>query len=151
MTTKLFVNPSGPRPDFRLVISFLWKDFHNVDTDGDSHNPASRAWTELYIANRECPSEIVEVLPARLDPLVLKVQSESEVLAHRVAYFLARETAGEVAAETGASISLGELATRLGADFDLDRAIRRADQSIWRSATEANPYPKLRGHGNRSS
>jgi hypothetical protein len=148
MTTKLFVKPSGLRPDSRLVISFLWKDLHNVDSDGDSYNPASRTWTELYLANRECSSEVVDVAPVQADPLVLKIQSESQVLAHRVAYFLTRETAGEVGPTIGTSIPLEELATQLGADFDLDCALRRADHSIWRSATEANPYPNLRTNQN---
>ena len=44
---RFFVQPEGPRPDFRLVITFLGGDSHNVDTDGNSHNPASRDWTCL--------------------------------------------------------------------------------------------------------
>ncbi|MCA9217630.1 MAG: hypothetical protein KDB27_31390 [Planctomycetales bacterium] len=30
------------RPDFRLVITFLWHDLFDVDTEGNSHNPASQ-------------------------------------------------------------------------------------------------------------
>ena len=143
MKTRLFVRPAGPRPDFRLVITFLWSEMHNVDSEGDSHSPASRNWTWLYLQDRAQLKSIVEVHPLELDPLVLAIDSEQIALAARVALFLARETAGEVAAQPGVFSSPDSLIPLLGVDFDLAEALRRADQSVWRSATEENPYPNL--------
>src|SRR5215213_7425264 len=100
---QFFIRPRGPRPDFRLVITFLWGDFHNVDTDGNSHNPASHDWTELYCTNREAARERVDVFPAQDDPLTLRVRSEVPELAARVAYFLAAETNSMVAESDGGS------------------------------------------------
>ena len=144
MKTRLFVRPAGPRPDFRLVITFLWSEMHNVDSEGNSHNPASREWTWLYLRDRADPEDVVEVHPVDLDPLVLAIDSEKAALAARVAFFLAREAHGDVASEPGAFASANSLLPHLGVDFDLAEALRRADASVWRSATEENPYPNLK-------
>ena len=141
------VKPAGPRPDYRLVATFLWSDMHNVDSDGDSYNPASTEWTELYLANREVLSEVVDVHPLQANPLILAVESESEPLAARVAYFLARETNGEVGDREGPYLPYDRLRPLLGADFDLSAALGRADGSVWRKATLENPYPNLSGSG----
>ena len=74
MKTRFHVRPAGPRPDFRVVIAFLWTEMHNVDSDGNSDNPASREWTELYLMNREKTSEVVDVSPVETSPLVLAVE-----------------------------------------------------------------------------
>ena len=39
--TQFYVNAEHDRPDFRPVITYLWHDILNVDTDGDSFDPAS--------------------------------------------------------------------------------------------------------------
>ncbi len=116
---------------------------HNVDSEGDSYNPASREWTWLYLQDREQLTSIVDVHSVGPEPLVLAVDSEQPGLAARVAYFLARETQGEVGTEPGVFGSADSLLSLLGADFDLPAALRRADASVWRLATEANPYPNL--------
>lgn len=141
MKTTFHVKPAGPRPDFRLVITFLWSDSHNVDSDGDASNPASRDWTELYLMNREETAEEVEVYPSQATPLILAVDSDREYLSARVAYFLARETRGEVAMESGGYLSPDVLVSRLGAGFDLAAALQRADDSVWRRSTLDSPYP----------
>jgi hypothetical protein len=143
MKTRFQVRPAGPRPDFRLVIAFLWGEMHNVDSDGNSDNPASREWTELYLMNRENTSEVVDVFPLETSPLTLAVGSDTEYLAARVAYFLARETRGEVAVEAGPCCSPEDLVSRLGEGFDLAAALRRADGSVWRRSTLTLPYPNL--------
>jgi hypothetical protein len=125
------------------VITLLWSEMHNVDSDGDSHNPASREWTWLYLKDRAHPQDIVEIHPVELEPLLLAVDSEQPTLAARVAFFLAREANGEVAIEPGAFSSPDSLLPHLGVDFDHAEACRRADRSVWRSATEENPYPNL--------
>src|SRR5215213_5989549 len=93
----IFVKPTSLRPDFRLVLTFLWGDRCNCDTAGNSHNPASRDWTALYCRNREDTREVFDVAPRTDKPLVLEVESPDERLAARVAYFLAVESAGLVA------------------------------------------------------
>ena len=147
MRVHLRVRTAGPRPDFRLVVAFLWSEMHNVDSEGDSYNPASRDWTELYLKNREVPSEVVDIHPLQTAPLIIAIESESESLAARIAYFLARETNGQVAGQDGEYGAYEGLRTLLGARFDVEAAIRRADISIWRRATLENPYPNLPGAG----
>jgi len=86
--TSLFIQPSGLRPDCRLLFPFIFgDDAPNVDTDGDSHNPASQEWTEFYCQNREKQEEIFDIAPVLDNPLVLKIFSEIQELAARVAYF----------------------------------------------------------------
>jgi hypothetical protein len=144
MKSSLFIRPAGPRPDFRLLITFLWSEMHNVDSEGDAHNPASREWTRLYLKARAHPDDVVEVHPIDLDPLVLAIDSAKADLAARVAFFLAREANGDVASVPGAFTSTDSLLPHLGIDFDLTRALQRADASVWRSATAENPYPNLK-------
>ena len=147
MKTAFHVKPAGLRPDFRLVVTFLWSEMHNVDSEGNSVSPASRDWTDLYLANREAPSEVVEVYPLQTSPLVLVVESETGSLASRAAFFLARETHGEVADEKGRYGPCESLRSRLGDDFDLAAALSRADASVWRKATLEHPYPSLSRRG----
>jgi len=145
MKTTFHVRPSGPRPDFRLVITFLWKELHNVDSDGNADHPASRAWTELYLMNRDDKTEVVRVHLVSATPLVLAVDSDTAYLSARVAYFLARETRGEVALGTDAYASPDALLSYLGDGFDLAAALQRADESVWRRATRESPYPNRAG------
>ncbi len=84
------------RPDFRLVLAFVWGDEVDTDTDGDSRPVDSREWTELYAQNRGRKDEVFNVNPASDEPLVLKVQSKHEWLAAAVAHLLAEITGGGV-------------------------------------------------------
>ena len=93
--------------------------------------------------NRENTSEVVDVFPVETSPLILAVDSDTEYLAARVAYFLARETRGEVAVGAGRYSSPDALISRLGDGFDLAAALRRADGSVWRRSTLTLPYPNL--------
>ena len=130
---RFYVTAPNPRPDFRLVIAFLWHDDQNVDTDGDCDHPASHDWTELYIANREQPTEPpVSVSPHQQSPLVLVVESESEQMAARVAYFLA------VSVGSSPETFLPQVG-----DFDVAAALRRAADSPFSRATREHPYPNL--------
>lgn len=140
---KFYISIYKQRPDFRLVIAFLWHDGQNVDTEGDSYNPASRDWTELYIKNREQPDEIVNISPHRSSPLILIVESNLEYLAARVAYFLAVVTDGRVATDQNGEFAPSEiLLSRIG-DFDVDAALQRVAKSPFSSPTRDNPYPNL--------
>jgi hypothetical protein len=139
--TSFFVQPSTLRPDFRLVISFLWGDSANVYTDGDAENPTSNDWTELYCINRENEREAFDVFPVLDQPFTLEICSEIPELAARVAYFLARSTESRVASSrTGPWQEIGWLIEKVG-DFDLAEGLGRVQQGRWSSATLDNPYP----------
>jgi hypothetical protein len=143
MKTTFQVRPAGPRPDFRLVVTFLWSEMHNVDSDGNSLNPASKDWTELYLMNREKRLEVVQVYPLQEKPLILVVESEVVYFAARTAFFLARETNGDIIDQEGRCCSYEVLCSQLGEGFDVVEALRRADASVWRQATLEHPYPNL--------
>jgi hypothetical protein len=116
-----------------LVIAFLWHDDQNVDTDGDCDHPASHDWTELYVANREQPTEPpISVGPHQKSPLVLVVESESEQMAARVAYFLA------VSVGSSPETFLPQVG-----NFDVVAALQRAADSPFSRATREHPYPNL--------
>jgi hypothetical protein len=136
-----FLEPCPVKPDFRLVITFLWRDLHNVDTEGDSYNPASRTWTELYVMNREDFREVVEV--DEVEPRRVRVRSATSWLAAAVAFFLAEESGVLVSRDGAVWLDRGELRGEVGV-FDLDAARARAAASVWRRATLADPYPNLR-------
>jgi len=89
-------SPGRSSPDYRLVHAFVWGEDANCDTDGKSHNPASREWTQLYAQNRALPAEVFEIRPYSTDTLVLEVASDSEWLAAAVAFLLAVTTGGTI-------------------------------------------------------
>src|SRR5690349_11696138 len=94
--TKFYVQTPGARPDFRLLLSFVWGEA-DCDTDGNSDHPASQDWTELYAQNRSRPDETFDINPVVDVPLVLEVESKHEWLAAAVAYLLAYTTEGAIA------------------------------------------------------
>ena len=139
---KFLARLDGPRPDFRTVISFLWSDFHNVDSEGDSHNPASREWTSLYLQNRENGEEVVEVGRNGDEPLVLCIVSPLRSMALGVAYLLVHWSSGEILdAESGETLDQKHVMDELEVSFDLLTRIERAERSIWNQSTLTNPYP----------
>ena len=142
--TSICITAPEPRPDFRLVITFLWRDGQNVDSDGDSIPASSRDWTELYLANRETTEPSVSVSPEQESPLVLRIESAQATLAARVAYFLASSTNGQVAFPPEQPVSPPSmLVPYLGDDFDPDEAFLRVARSSLNQATLDNPYPNL--------
>lgn len=144
---KFLVKPTTLRPDFRLVLTFLWSDDRNCDTDGNSRNPASREWSELYCRNRENPTEVFDVSPVSPEPLVLEVESPHEWLAARVAYFLAVESVGLVADKPGGLYTGPDVLISKVGEFDIEAAKERVRQSVFQGATVEDPYPNLRRRG----
>ncbi len=63
-----YVMPLNDRPDYRLVLTFIWSDQRNCDTAGNSSNPASHEWTELYCRNRENEPEVFDVSSLGWEP-----------------------------------------------------------------------------------
>lgn len=148
-THSFYLQPSEPRPDFRLVKAFLWHDGQNVDTDGDSYNPASRTWTYLFMQNREDEAEAVVIDKVNTNigtsvALALEVKSEREYLAARCAYFLAVVTRSRVSTDVDKEACEPDaLIERMGANFDIEAAMRRVEQSPYSRSTLEDPYPNL--------
>jgi hypothetical protein len=130
--TTFFVRTPNPRPDFRSVAVFLWGEHHDYDSDGDCSYPADRNWTELTLDSRELEDERVDVVPARKEPLTLKVESNRGSLAARVAHYLAVVTGGTISEEVeGKYVVAAVFRDRLG-DFDVAGAMRRATEYVSR-------------------
>ncbi|HEX9997531.1 MAG TPA: hypothetical protein VGB45_10335 [Abditibacterium sp.] len=144
MKTVIYVAVASERPDYRLVKTFIWSDEQNVDSDGNSSNPASQTWTELYIRNRENESEQFDIYPAQQEPLILQVESHIEWLAACVAYFLAIKTKGQISFSSQGRYEAPEaLLTKIRDDFDVEAALRRVEGSCYALATLEDPYPWL--------
>ncbi len=140
---KIFVRVNGPRPDFRLVLAFVWGDI-DTDTDGDSRNPASNDWTQLSAQSRVHQDEFFTIDPVSNDPLVLEVESNHEWLVRVVAYLLVETTRGEVSVQPmGPFEPVSSLLGKLE-DFDLKAAWKRYDSSPFQRSTLDNPYPNLK-------
>lgn len=140
-----YVKPEGSRPDFRLVLAFVWGDDTRCDTDGNSHNPASRDWTELYAQNRARPTELFEVYPTSEEPLVMTVESEHEWLAAAVALLLTESTGGSVSTEFAGKFGASESLYPWLGGFDVPAAWDRFRASPFQRSTLEDPYPNLRG------
>jgi hypothetical protein len=146
----------GDRPDYRQVSVFLWGEGHDFDSMGDSHNPASREWTWLYLCNREKLSEKLEIITERTSPMILtgyadllsnlimRSYSEDSTLAARAAFYVAKFTGGQVALKLEDAFSPPDiLLPHLGPDFDPSGALVRAQASPFARSTLDNPYPNL--------
>ena len=142
---RFYIRPNSLLPDFRVVKAFLWSDAQNVDSDGDSYNPASREWTYLFLCNRDNAAEMVMVDKVASETvLVFEIKSSCEYMAARCTCFLAVQTYSDVA-ETlaGSAFRPNALIEKMGAEFDPDSAMRRAEQSPFSHSTLENPYPNL--------
>ena len=140
----LYLKVKGDRPDFRIIRVFIWGEHHNTDSDGDSYNPASRTWTELYIASREVRNEYVDIYPVTLEPLVLEIQSPDIELTKQVTLFLAEETNSDIFRDETLLILLTQEELRSSISFnDFDIRSKRTKDSIWRQSTLENPYPNM--------
>jgi hypothetical protein len=142
--TRLYVQVAGPRPDFRLVLAFVWGDA-DCDTDGNSRPASSREWTELYAQNRGRPDEVFNVYPASVEPLVLLVQSEQEWLAVVVAHLLAETTGGGVSDQAAGPFGPSEVVLPQADGFDMKAAWEQFQTNVFQRATLDDPYPNLRG------
>jgi hypothetical protein len=139
-----YVQTPSERPDCRLVKAFLWGDMRNVNSDGNSDNPASRVWTQLMFDPRDTPGERFDIVAYQNEPLVLKVMAANPALAAQVAYFLGHATDGAVAQHPdGPYLPPSAILSQLGADFDIAAAFERVEQSPFTRSSLDNPYPNL--------
>ncbi|WP_055442520.1 hypothetical protein [Lacinutrix himadriensis] len=145
MTDKfnIKVKVNSDRPDFRIFASYFFgNDLYNYDSEGNSIPVTSKNWTELYMSSRNNSDLNFDIWPINENPLILEVTSGNVENVYRAAYFLARETNGEIINEKDEIQSLENLIEKMG-DFNLKERLLIADKSVWRKATEENPYPNL--------
>lgn len=143
MKDKLNIKVNSERPDFRIFASYFFgNDLYNYDSEGNSILVTSKNWTELYMCSRKDSDLNFDILPINENPLILEVTSENIENVYRIAYFLARETNGEIINEKDEILSMESLIEKMG-DFNLKERLFLADKSVWRIATEENPYPNL--------
>ena len=138
------VRVNRDRPDFRTVIAFLYGDFHEVDTEGNSSNPASREWTALYIKDRKSDDPSVDIGAVSTDPLLLEVSSKDEMMALRVAMFL-YDRCGTAVFSVEKEVDIEKAWAAIDSDWNLKAAMARAKHSIWNRSTLDNPYPHHSG------
>jgi hypothetical protein len=136
-----YVRPTGPRPDFRLVLAFVWGDAADCDTDGNARHPSDREWTELYAQNRSRPGEVFDVIEAGKNPLVLAVESPIEWLAAAVAHLLAESSAGSVSNNPVGPFTPANSALAYVGDFDVKGAWSRYRVSPFQRSSADDPYP----------
>ena len=137
------VKVNSERPDFRVFATYFFgDDLYNYDSDGNSIPVTSKNWTELYMRSRQNKDLCFEIWKTNDNPLIFEVSSEKLETANIIAYFLARETKGEILDEENNIIPIENLIEKMG-DFNLTERLKLADKSIWRKATEENPYPNL--------
>ncbi|NDV60548.1 hypothetical protein [Bacteroides sp. 519] len=140
----LKVKINSKRPDFRVFGTYFFgDDFHNYDSEGNSFPVSSREWTELYMCSRQIKDLWFDISWINKDDTsILEVTSNKIENVYIIAYFLAKETNGEVFDNTDKSVPLETLKLKMG-DFELERRLQLAEQSIWRKSSETNPYPNL--------
>jgi len=124
-----YVTAPRERPPFEWLQKFVWEKQIDTDTDGNAIQPNSTAWTELTVITRDDKRERFDIDPVREEPLILKIRSEKEHLAARVAYALAVYTGGKVSESSdGPFDSPQTLISKMGKTFDLSAALRR---NLW--------------------
>ncbi len=140
---SLKVKINSERPDYRVFGAFFFgEDLHNYDGDGNSYPVWSRNWTELYMCSRE-NGQSFDISPDNEEETILKITAERQEDVNALAYFLAKETNGEILDADNQIIDAETLKSQLG-DFDLENRLRLAKESIWRQTSAENPYPNLK-------
>ncbi|MBB4080806.1 hypothetical protein GGR28_003441 [Lewinella aquimaris] len=140
----LYIKPKNLRPDFRLLITWLWNDNENVDSDGNADNPASTEWTELNIRHREDSSLNFDIQPLQTNPLILEIKSTSTEMLYKVAYFMLDRTDGELSDNLEFEPLISKTYVKeLIQPFSTDEADNRVNNSRYLHTTILNPYPKL--------
>lgn len=141
--TFIKVKVNSERPDFRVFATYFFGDnLYNYDSEGDSIPVTSKDWSELYMCSRQDKDLCFDILKTNDNPLIFEVSSEKSETANIIAYFLARETMGEILNEENNIIPMDNLIEKMGT-FNLIERLKLADNSIWKKATEENPYPNL--------
>lgn len=143
---KFYLKITNLRPDYRVMISLLWGDFEEVDTDGEGVNPAERDWTDLSVIRRSDDAQRIDIISVHREPLVLEISSPHPAIPPVIAYFLVHETgASWSTTPNGPYIrDVKLLEKRANHNFNLKAGMERAQSSIWRMSSLDNPYPNQR-------
>ena len=141
MEHYIYFKTSELRPDFRLICEWVSENVHNVDTEGDSHNPASKEWTWLYLSNRKIKNEYAEIGQIKDNPEIYEIESSKAEFGYFLAYFLSIETNALISFDDKFEniIELEELKQKI-TNYNIDESIKRTENSIWRKATLDDPY-----------
>jgi len=136
--------PRKRRPDFRLLMTWLWSDSENIESDGNYRNPPSKEWTGPYIRHRRDNNFYFESNPVADDPLVLEIKSTNKLMLNKVGYFMQERTDGELSESFDCKRSLSKNFIReLIQSFSVDDANDRVASSRYIHTTKDDPYPKL--------
>lgn len=141
---SLKVTVNSERPDFRVFGTYFFgDDFYSFDSEGNSFPVSSREWTELYMKSRQNKDLWFDIgWINKENTSILEVTSDKIENVNIIAYFLAKETNGEIFDDTDKPISLEVLKNKMG-NFDLKANLLLAEESIWRKSSEINQYPNL--------
>ncbi|HNF48086.1 MAG TPA: hypothetical protein PLF48_01810 [Chitinophagales bacterium] len=133
---KIKVKVNSEKPDFRVLAAYFFgDDFHDYDSEGNSNPLTSKNWTYLYMCSRQNKELCFEILDINDNPLIFEVSSENIETVNIIAYFLARETNGEIVDEDNNIIPNENLVKKMG-NFNLTERLKSADNSIWRTQEE---------------
>lgn len=139
----LKVKINSERPDFRVFTSFFFgDDFHNYDSDGNAYPAWSRHWTELYMRSRET-DVYFDISPDNEEETILKITASGADEVKAIAYFLAKETKGEILTADNQIVSLEKIKSEI-TNFKLEERLQLAQKSIWRQTSQENPFPHLK-------
>lgn len=108
-----------------------------MDTEGDSFPVSSRAWTYLYVKDRESEDPCMEIQVNEADGAIFNVQSESLKLEELAALYLFLTCGGSI---SSAAQVLDEAAIRsLCEKYSVE--LGRARSSIWQLSTDEPRSP----------
>ncbi|WP_111861053.1 hypothetical protein [Acinetobacter sp. CFCC 10889] len=138
---QLSIKINTERPDFRVVADFLFaSDQHNYDSDGNSYPYNSRKWTELELRSRVWDDYGFYLYRKRAKPLIFTICASRKYIAYAIAYFLALETQGQILDKNGNTVKLEHIKNKLK-NFQLDRHLSFAKNSIWRKSSDDHSDP----------
>ena len=75
-------------PPFYEISDYLWGRDANIDSDGNSNDPAASKWTELTLILRSDESQRIDIDPIEGKEGFLKLRAEDLKLGQRVVSFL---------------------------------------------------------------
>ena len=140
---QLSIKINTERPDFRVVAAFLFaSDQHNFDSDGNSYPFSSRKWTELELRSRIWDDYGFYLSRQKAKPLIFTICASRKYIAYAVAYFLALETQGHIIDHKGNIVELLHIKNKLK-NFQLDKHLNFAKNSIWRQSSNGHSHPNL--------
>jgi hypothetical protein len=131
------VEISKERPDFRVFIDLLYGFGRNIDSEGNSNPVYSRAWTELYIKDRESDDAAVEIFSTQEQPSIFTVSSSSCRLEELAALYLFLTCGKSIVGADSKPVNISELKNKYSAE------LVRAANAVWHKSSPDLPYPNL--------